>query len=279
MNSYIKKINTRHDSQDRSWQCDFSETTEEVSHPNDWIIYKQIQDEKPVYTLCIDYLMAKSGCMYGLSRYDIVSSNDNIILQTTNDKSECTITTEKYKYQFKVSENVRDIPNAIGGTYKAKQIEFISVEKIYDQTPNKISSDDKYYLELDDNILNFYIDGVYAWSKIISLRHTSGIYFVLKDKVFTVIENGCGILDVFNLDGSSYKQIQTSTEYIENAYSINSEKILRINGFIWQPIYVRQYIDVESLFADKLKQKTLWDGDDDDFDEDELKSEDLKEDE
>ena len=280
MNSYIKEINTRHDTQNHSSECDFSNVNGEVSHPNEWIIYKEIEDGKPIYTLCIDYLMAKDTCMhYGLSRYIIVSSSDNIILETTNDKTECTITTEKYKYQFKLSENVRDIPNAIGGTYKAKQIEFISVEKICDQNSTKISSDDKYYLELDDNILNFYIDGVYAWSKIISLRYTSGIYFVLKDKVFTVIENGCGILDVFNLDGSSYKQIQTSTEYIENAYSINSEKILRINGFIWQPIYLRQYIDVESLFADKLKQKTLWDGDDDDFDEDELKSEDLEEDE
>lgn len=172
-----------------------------------------------------------------------------------------TITTEKYKYQFNVSDNVRDIPNSIGGIYKEKQIEFISVEKICHQTPNNLSSNDKYYLELDDNILNFYIDGIYAWSKIISLRYTSGIYFVLRDKVFTVIENGYGILDVFNLDGSLYKQIQTSTEYIENTYIINSDdygtpKFLRVDGFFWQPIYRRQYIDIETLFADKLKQKT-----------------------
>ena len=278
MCSYIKEINTHSDSKDSSYECDFSGISEEVSHPNDWIIYKQIQDDKQVYTLCIDYLMVKAGaCLYGLSRYEIVTSNDNIILQTTDDKSECTITTEKYKYQFKVSDNVRDIPNAIGGIYKEKSIEFISVEKISHQTSTKISTDDKYYLELDDNILNFYIDGVYAWSKIISLRYTNGIYFVLKDKVFTVIENGCGILDVFNLDGSLYKQIETSMEYIET-YSIHSEKILRINGFVWQPVYLRQYIDVETIFADKIKQKTISEYDND-FDEDELKLEDLVEDE
>ena len=92
MCSYIKKINTHSDSKDSSWQCDFSEISEEVSHPNDWIIYKQIQDDKAEYTLCIDYLMAKSGCVsYGLSRYDIISLTDNIVLETTNDNSECTV--------------------------------------------------------------------------------------------------------------------------------------------------------------------------------------------
>jgi len=196
-------------------------------------------------------------------------------LNTNEDKSYCTITTDKYKYKFKQSDDTRDIQNAIGVIYKAKTIEFISVELI---AKNNIKSDDKYHLELDVNILNFFVDGVYQWSKIISLRYTSGIYFILRDKIFTVIENGCGTLDVFNLDGSPYKQIKTSMEYIEHSNIIdNNDKYLRLSGFIWQPIYVRQYIDIESLFGDKLKQKTLWDGDDDDFDEDELKSEDFEE--
>jgi len=276
MYSYIKELNNN---TDKSYECDFSNATKEVYHPNDWIIYKQIEDGKPIYTLCIDYMMAKAGaCLYGLSRYDIISLTDDIVLETINDKSECTITTDKYKYEFKKSENVRDIQNTIGGIYKENSIELISVKNI---TKNKISSKEKYYLELDDNILNFYIDGVYVWSKIISLRYTSGIYFVLKDKVFTVINNGCGILDVFNLDGSQYKKIETSMEYIEHSYIIYSddkEKYLSLRGFIWNPIYVRQYIDIESLFADKLKQKTLWDDDDDDFNDSDIDDEKLVED-
>lgn len=98
----------------------------------------------------------------------------------------------------------------------------------------------------------------------------------MKDKVFTVLNNGCSIFDVFNLDGSLYKQIETSMEYIET-YSIHSKKILRIHGFVWQPVYHRQYIDVETIFADKIKQKTISEYDND-FDEDELKLEDLIED-
>ena len=276
MYSYIKELNNN---TDKSYECDFSETTGEVSHPNDWIIYKKIEDGKPNYTICIDHMMAKAGaCLYGLSRYDIISLTDDIVLETRNNKSECTITTDKYKYTFKKSEYVRDIQNTIGGIYKENSIELISVKNI---TKNKISSKEKYYLELDDNILNFYIDGVYVWSKIISLRYTSGIYFVLKDKVFTVLNNGCGILDVFNLDGSPYKKIETSMEYIEHSYIIYSDDkptFLRLNGFIWNPIYVKQYIDIESLFADKLKQKTLWDGDDDDFNDSDIDNEKLVED-
>lgn len=269
MHPYIK---------DKDYEYDFTNISGEVVHPNDWIIYKHIGNNKTHYTLAIDYTMVRvGGCVYGLSRYDIISSTDDIILQTNEDKSVCTITTDKYKYKFAKSENSNDIQNTIGVIYKTKNIEFISVELI---TKNNISSDDKYYLELDNNILNFFVDGVYVWSKIISLRYTSGIYFVLKDKIFTVMYNGCGILDVFNLDGSPYKQIKTSMEYIEHSDIIDdNEKYLKLSGFIWGPIYVRQYIDIESLFGDKLKQKTLWDGDDDEFDEDGLKSEDFKEDE
>lgn len=262
MYTYIKQINTCSDTQNHSSECDFSNVNGEVSHPNEWIIYKEIEDGKPIYTLCIDYLMAKDTCVhYGLSRYIIVSSSDNIILETTNDKSECTITTEKYKYQFKVSENIRDIQNTIGGVYKAKSIEIVRVEKISHEN----ICNDKYHLELDDNVLSFYIDGVYVWSKIISLKYTSGIYFVLKDKVFTVIENGCRILDVFNLDGSLYKHINVSIDYIEHSniiYSDNTEKYLKLDGFVWHPVFLKQYIDVESIFTDKMKQKTISEYDD-----------------
>lgn len=270
MHSYIK---------DSNYKYDFTTISGEVIHPNDWIIYKSLDDKKYCYTLAIDYKIVKADCChYCLSMYDILSSTDDIVLRTNEDNSVCTITTDKYKYEFTKSKNTDDIENLIGGVYKAQIIELISVELV---EKNNISSNDKYHLELDDNILNFYIDGVYQWSKIISTKYTSGIYFVLKDKIFTVIENGCGILDVFNLDGSLYKQIQTSMEYIEHSHIINSDDkptFLRLDGFIWQPVFLRQYIDIESLFADKLKHKTISEYDDkyNDLDEEKLKSEDLE---
>ena len=49
---------------------DFSNIAEEVIHPNDWIIYKYNDqtEKKNYYTICLDYLYARGGCIYGLSR-------------------------------------------------------------------------------------------------------------------------------------------------------------------------------------------------------------------
>lgn len=129
----------------------------------------------------------------------------------------------------------------------------------------EINLDKKYDFILDGNILNFYVDNIYSWSKIISLKYTKGIYFVLFDKIFTVIENGGGILNIFNLDGTLYKNINTSPDYIEHINIIKNDedidKYLEINGFIWQPIGVREYIDIDTLLSDNLRRKTFYEDD------------------
>ena len=47
--------------------------------------------------------------------------------------------------------------------------------------------------------------------------YTDGIYFEVKDNIFIVIDNGGGKIVIFNIDGSVYKILQTSMDYIENA--------------------------------------------------------------
>ena len=44
-------------------------------------------------------------------------------------------------------------------------------------------------------------------------------------------------------------------------------KYLKLAGFIWQPIEVVQYIDVNTLLNDKLRQKSYFDDDIDEIDE------------
>jgi hypothetical protein len=250
---------------------DFTNETGIVDHPQDWIVYKcsDLDDHNKFnYILCIDYTcVTAGGCSYGMSRYDIISSTDNIIFDISDDKKECIITTDKYKYKFKKTDTEREIKNYIGGIYKTYEIEFVYVEQINKKSDIK----EKYYIDFEDNIINFYMDGQYCWSKIISTRYTKGIYFICNDKVFTVIQNGDGILDVFNLDGTLCKKIQTSMDYIEIAHIIfddkYNKKYLDLRGFIWQPIGVIQYIDAATLLEDKLRQKSYYDhGDDYDTD-------------
>jgi hypothetical protein len=278
---------------DFEYYCNFSNIID-VINPVDWVIYKWDNLDNnnnnnnnnnpnisyPLYTICIEHICAyTSGCLYGLSQFNIISSSDDIKFDISEDKTICKITTDKYKYEFKKSE-LRDIKNNIGGIYRTNNFDNISVCKINDMSLNRT---DKYYLELDDNILNVYVDNNYCWSKIISKKYTNGIYFMCKDKVFCVIKNGSGILNIFNIDGTLYKNIGTSMEYIKYAWidedeDDNNNKFIRLSGFVWQPISVRQYIDVETVLFDRIKQKTYWQGDgydkhdfgDDDFHYDDL---------
>lgn len=251
MYTTIQQINES----EKNYELDIISATDEISHPNDWIIYKT-KDNK--YKLGIDYLSIKSFCAwYGMS-YNILSSSDLIILETTDDKSVCDVITDRYKYKFKQSDTLYNITNNTTGSYKYKKIELVSIEKNIDNL-KKLNTEDKYYLELDEYILNLYIDGEYKWSKVISTKYTKGIYFVLGDKIFTVIDNGYSMLDIFNLDGSLHKQIKTSMEYIETfeiIYEDSKPKILKLNGFMWHPIYMNQYILIETIFMDKMKKIT-----------------------
>lgn len=253
------------------YQFDFTFDTEIIEHPQDWVIYKcseQDDNTKFNYTLCIDYTCIKAGCMsYGMSRYDIISSSDNITFDISDDKKECIITTDKYKYKFKKTDEEREIKNNFGGIYKTCEIEFVYVKQIN----NKSDIKEKYYIDFEDNIINFYMNGEYCWSKIIATNYTQGVYFICLNKIFTVIKNGAGILDVFNLDGTLYKKIQTNMDYIRYAYIIydfnENPKYLKISGFIWQPIEVVQYIDVNTLLSDRLRQKSYFDDDIDEINE------------
>ncbi len=236
-----------------NYRLDLTLATNEVIHPNDWIIFKSKNNK---YKLCIDYIGVKSvNTYYGLSSPDILSSGDDIILEISDDKILCDVITDKYKYKFKQIDDDYVIKNITNGSYKYKNIELISIEK----NLKSVDTENKYHLELDVDILNFYIDGKYQWSKIISTRYTKGIYFILEDKIFTVISNGNRHLDILNLDGSLHKQIKTSMEYIETfdiIYKDSKPKILKLSGFIWQPIFMKQYIDIDTLFLDKIKEVT-----------------------
>lgn len=243
--------------------CNFSSNTDEFVHPNNWLIYKYHDEteNENTYTLCLDYLGVEYGvCISMLSRYDIVSLDENITMNISDDDNECEIITEKYTYKFKKSYEYHTIKNALGGFYNTYEIQLVEVKN-----KNKtVETKEKYHLELDKDILNFYLDGEYLWSKIISLKYTNGIYFVLRDKIFTVIDNGCGILNVYNLDGSEYKTINTNMEYIQCINITSNEKFLKLEGFIWNPIYIKELISIDSIFEGKIKYKTCWDGDDDD---------------
>ena len=205
-----------------------------------------------------------------LSQFNIISLNDNITMNVLNDGNECEIITDKYTYKFKLSSEYHTIKNALGGFYNTYGIQLVEIVN-----KNKtVETKEKLHLKLDENILNFYLDGEYAWSKIISLRYTTGVYFMIRYKIFTVIKNGCGDLDVFNLDGSKYKTIQTVMEYIETIDIISNDKFLKLEGFIWNPIYIKELILIDSIFEDKIKYKTYWEGDNDyedsNFDESEF---------
>jgi hypothetical protein len=252
-NANIKLCDAYYDS-----EYDFSNITEEVIHPNDWIIYKFINENKNNYVLCLDYLSVKCGYTYSLSLFDIYSDNDNINMIVSDDKQVCEIFTKKYKYIFKKSDEIHKIENSLKGFYNATGIKLISINKLFNNENSVILQNvSKYHFELESDILNFYQDGKYIWSKIISLRYTDGIYFVTRDKIFAVIENGCGELECFNLDGTHYKTIQARMEYIRNISIIEDEtekeKYLKLRGFYWGPHYVKQIIQIDSLFTDKLK--------------------------
>ena len=275
-NTYIKLGGTFNDDS----LYDFSNNTEEVIHPNDWIIYKynNKQEKKNYYILCLDYLSVKCGIIYCLSRYNIYSENDNINMIVSDDKQVCEIFTEKYKYIFKKSDKIRKIENSLKGFYNETNIELISVNKLI--TPFSPKNASKYYFELESDILNFYQDGNYIWSKIISLKYTKGLYFLLNDKIFAVIQNGCGNLECFNIDGTHYKTIQSIMEYI-TYYSIienesGKETYLKLSGFYWGPIDVIQIIQIDSLFTNKLKYKCF--DDDTEYSDSNIQSDDLYED-
>ena len=236
--------------------CDISSNTTEYEHPNNWVIYKYVDkyENKNTYTLCLDYMAVNSrGCISMLSHFEIVSKDDNIIRNVSNDGLDCEIITEKYNYKFTRSLTCRTIKNSLDGFYNAPRIVLDSIVN-RNRTIENAENPEKYHLNLDGNILNLYIDGEYAWSKIISLKYTEGTYFMLRDKVVTVINNGCGRLDVFNLDGSKYKTIYTEAEYIERADIICNGKFLILYGFVRNPTYVKEIILVDSIFEDRVKQ-------------------------
>ena len=69
-------------------------------------------------------------------------------------------------------------------------------------------------------------------------------------------------------------------DYIENAkiiYKNDIAKYLRLEGFVWQPVFVKEYIDIKSLFTDKLKQKTISEYDDA-YNNSDIESDDFSED-
>jgi hypothetical protein len=238
--------------------CNISNVTDEINSV-DWVIYKRDDvddDDNPIirYDLCIGHMTVyRTGWSSCLRYFNIISSSDDIQFDISEDKSICKITTDKYIYEFKKSDFLT-IKNNIGGVYRTNDFENISITKL-----TKLTNSDKYYLELDNDVLSLYVDNNYLWSKIISKKYTEGVYFICKDKVFCVIANGRGILDIFNIDGSIYKNIQTSMDYIERV-SIKEDdkqnKYLVLTGFIWNPIYVVQYIDLETVLSDRIKQKT-----------------------
>ena len=243
--------------------CNISNVTN-VINSVDWVIYKRddLDDfDNPIirYYLCIGHMTVNmTGYSFGLRHFNINSSSDDIKFDISEDKMICNITTDKYKYEFKKGD-IRDIKNNIGGVYKTNDFELISISKLNKLNNQSITTSDKYYLELDNDVLSLYVDNNYLWSKILSHIYTDGVYFMCKDKVFCVISNGGGILDIFNIDGSLYKNIQTSMDYITTAFIKEDDKqhkYLVLTGFIWQPVYVRQYIDVETVLYDKYKQKT-----------------------
>jgi hypothetical protein len=238
---------------------DFSTYTDLVIHPDDYIIYKyddvDDDDNKIIsYLLCLDYPYIKyNECTFSLPRYNIISSNDNIALNKLEDDI-CEIITDKYTYKFKKLDRIYiNAKNNMGGNYIAKQIDMLSITK-NDKIKKNIK--DTYYLEKDNDIINFYNSGKYEWSKIISLRHTAGIYFVLRDKILCVIDNGDGILSIYNLDGTEYKTIRVDMDYI-CTINIENDMYLYIKGFYWSPIHMKQYILIDSIFTDKIKSKTL----------------------
>lgn len=249
------------------------ENSGEFLHPNNWIIYKFVDKngkEKATYTLALDYMGVRCGGICMLPRYSLVTddeyttldiSDDDIALDISDDKKLCRVITKNYTYHFKQSADFTQIKNSIGGYYNYHSIELIEVKK--NIIIENESSQDKYNLQLDDNILNFYLNGKYAWSKIISLQYTEGVYFILRDKIFTVISNGYGILDVFNLDGTVFKKIHTSMEYIE--WADLDENFLTIKGFMWNPIYMQQKILIDSIFDAEIYSKTQVDFDGDGF--------------
>lgn len=249
--------------------CDLSG---EKIHPNEWTIYKFVgKNNKFEYMLGLDHWCIKThGCIQFLKHHSVVSDNDTIDMQISDDNQSCVVFTKNYKYMFKKTDEIRTIKSQ-NGWYNETVTELVSVSK-FDNT----SLDDipKYHLELDSNILNFYQNGEYVWSKLISLKYTSGVYFLLRDKIFAVIENGRGHLECFNFDGTLFKTFSLDLEYIKGERIID-DKYIKIRGFLWGPIYLKQIIQIDSFFKDKLKYKCMdEDEDSDNFDSDELCEED-----
>ena len=247
-------------------ELNLCEATIEVTYPDNWILYKYVYQDIASYTLFLNFMQVRSnpGFIQMLSRYSIYSDNDNITKEVSGNT--CTITTDKYKYIFVKSNDIIPIQNAIGGSYNANRIEVLSVNKI---TELELTDKPEHYLKLDDdtNVLSYYHNNKYQWSKIISNKYTTGVYFILRDKIFAVIQNGEGQIEIFNLDGTHYSYLYPGCiEYIQRyelTYDSNNQpEYITFHGFIWNPHFLSVRVKVDSIFSDKLETKVKWRDDD-----------------
>ena len=247
-------------------ELNLCEATSEVTYPDNWVLYKSIYNNKSYYTLFLNFMqvLCNPGFIQMLSRYSIYSDNDNITKDVSGNT--CTITTDKYKYIFVKSNDIMSVKNTIGGSYNSHTIEVMSINKV---TELELTDKPEHYLKLDDdtNVLSYYHDNKYQWSKIISNKYTTGVYFILRDKIFTIIHNGYGKVDIFNFDGTHHSSFNPGfIEYIERyelTYDSNNQpEYITFHGFIWNPINLSVRVKIDSIFSDKLETKIKWVDDD-----------------
>ena len=247
-------------------ELNLCEATSEVTYPDNWILYKSVYNNKSSYTLFLNFMQVRCnpGFIQLLSRYSIYSDNDNITKEVSGNK--CIITTDKYKCVFVKSNHIMPVKNTIGGSYNSHTIEVMSINKV---TELELTNKPEHYLKLDDdtNILSYYRDNKYQWSKIISEKYTTGVYFILRDKIFAVIENGTGQIEIFNFDGSYHSSFNPGwIEYIERyelTYDSNNQpEYITFHGFIWNPHFLSVRVKVDSIFSDRLETKIKWRDDD-----------------
>jgi hypothetical protein len=246
-------------------ELDLSRATSEVKAPcpERWIVYKH---GPASYTLFLNfmYVCVQPAYFNTLPHYKIISDDDNIRKTVTGDT--CELLTDKYRYVFRCSERSMQIENRIGGIYRASLIELQSIQKL---TEAELAGKPEHYLQLDEGttILSYYYNNSYRWSKIISDRYTAGVYFILLDRIFAVMRNGSGQIDIFNFDGSHCGVFAPgSIEYIER-YWIDGE-FLYLYGFIWNPHYLTVKVKISSIFSSQLERRIKWEDDEDDEDED-----------
>ena len=224
------------------------EKKEEVSLSDNWVVYR---DRPSNYTLFLNFACVNmhTGWKQLLPRYRICSDNDNIQKKVTGDI--CEVRTDNYLYVFKRGEKWRETirNNLSGGSYTPFDIECLQVQKIKGL---KRADVPEHYIQLDEgtDILSYYHNGDYQWSKIICKKYTEGVYFILRDKIFAVIRNGLGVVNIFNFDGSDYSKFSPGyMEYIER-YVIDGE-YLRFYGFIWGPEFLTASVKIDSIFSER----------------------------